>query len=31
VLKFDSHRFDSLGVMCLTSAISESIQVLSRF
>jgi hypothetical protein len=31
VLKFDSHKSDSLGVMRLASAISESVQVLSRF
>jgi hypothetical protein len=31
VLKFDSHRSDSLGVMLLTNSVTESIQILYRF
>jgi hypothetical protein len=31
VLKFDSHKSDSLGVMLLPNSISEYVQVLSRF
>jgi hypothetical protein len=31
VLNFEDHRSDSLGVMRLTSAISEFVQILSRF
>jgi hypothetical protein len=31
VLKFDSHRSDSLGVMLLTNSVTESVQILYRF
>jgi hypothetical protein len=31
VLKFDSHRFDSLGVMLFTNSVTESVQILYRF
>ena len=31
VLKFDSHRSDSLGVMLLTNSVIESVQILYRF
>jgi hypothetical protein len=31
VLKFDSHRFDSLGVMYFTNSVTESVQILYRF
>jgi hypothetical protein len=31
VLKFDSHRSDSLGVMLLTISVTESVQILYRF
>ena len=31
VLKFDSHRSDSLGVMLLTNSVTECVQILYRF
>jgi hypothetical protein len=31
VLKFDSHRSDSLGVMLFTNSVTESVQILCRF
>jgi hypothetical protein len=31
VLKFDSHRSDSLGVMLFTNSVTESAQILYRF
>jgi hypothetical protein len=31
VLKFDSHRSDSLGVMLFTNSVTESVQILYRF
>jgi hypothetical protein len=31
VLKFDSHRSDSLEVMLLTNSVTESVQILYRF
>jgi hypothetical protein len=31
VLKFDSHRSDSLGVMPFTNSVTESVQILYRF
>ena len=31
VLKFDSHRTDSLGVMLFTNSVTESVQILYRF
>jgi hypothetical protein len=31
VLKFDSHRTDSLGVMLFTNSVTESVQFLYRF
>jgi hypothetical protein len=31
VLKFDSHRSDSLGVMNFTNSVTESVQILYRF
>ena len=31
VLKFDSHRSDSLGVMLFTDSVTESVQILYRF
>jgi hypothetical protein len=31
VLKFDSHRSDSLGVMLFTNSVTESVQFLYRF
>jgi hypothetical protein len=31
VLKFDSHRFDGLGVMLFTNSVTESVQILYRF
>jgi hypothetical protein len=31
VLKFDSHRSDSLGVMLFTNLVTESVQILYRF
>jgi hypothetical protein len=31
VLKFDSHRSDSLGVMFFTNSVTESVQILYRF
>jgi hypothetical protein len=31
VLKFDSHRSDSLGVTIFTNSITESVQILYRF
>jgi hypothetical protein len=31
VLKFDSHRSDSLGVMIFTISVTESVQILYRF
>jgi hypothetical protein len=31
VLKFDSHRSDSLGVMIFTNSVTESVQILYRF
>jgi hypothetical protein len=31
VLKFDSHRSDSLGVMIFTNSVTESVQFLYRF
>jgi hypothetical protein len=31
VLKFDSHRPDSLGVMLFTNLVTESVQILYRF
>jgi hypothetical protein len=31
VLKFDSHRSDSLGVMRFTNSVTESVQILYRF
>jgi hypothetical protein len=31
VLKFDSHRSDSLGVMLFPNSITESVQILYRF
>jgi hypothetical protein len=31
VLKFDSHRSDSLGIMLFTSSVTESVQILYRF
>ena len=31
VLKFDSHRSDSLGVMLFTSSVTESVQIMYRF
>jgi hypothetical protein len=31
ILKFDSHRSDSLGVMLFTNSVTESVQILYRF
>jgi hypothetical protein len=31
LLKFDSHRSDSLGVMLFTNSVTESVQILYRF
>jgi hypothetical protein len=31
VLKFESHRSDSLGVMLFTNSVTESVQILYRF
>jgi hypothetical protein len=31
VIKFDSHRSDSLGVMLFTNSVTESVQILYRF
>jgi hypothetical protein len=31
VLKFDSHRSDSLGVMIFTNSVTESVKILYRF
>jgi hypothetical protein len=31
VLKFDSHRSDSLGVVLFTNSVTESVQILYRF
>jgi hypothetical protein len=31
VLKFDSYRYDSLGVMIFTNSVTESVQILYRF
>jgi hypothetical protein len=31
VLKFDSHRYDRLGVMLFTNSVTESVQILYRF
>jgi hypothetical protein len=31
VLKFDSHRSNSLGVMLFTNSVTESVQILYRF
>jgi hypothetical protein len=31
VIKFDSHRSDSLGVMLFTNLVTESVQILYRF
>jgi hypothetical protein len=31
VLKFDSHRTDSLGVVLFTNSVTESVQILYRF
>jgi hypothetical protein len=31
MLKFDSHRSDSLGVMFFTNSVTESVQILYRF
>jgi hypothetical protein len=31
VLKFDSHRSDSLGIMLFTNSVPESVQILYRF
>jgi hypothetical protein len=31
VLKFDSHRSDSLGVILFTNSVTESVQILYRF
>jgi hypothetical protein len=31
VLKFDSHKFDRLGVMLFTNSVTESVQILYRF
>jgi hypothetical protein len=31
VLKFDSHRSDSLGIMLFTNSVTESVQILYRF
>jgi hypothetical protein len=31
MLKFDSHRSDSLGVMLFTNSVTESVQILYRF
>jgi hypothetical protein len=31
VLKFDSHRSDSLGVMFFSNSVTESVQILYRF
>jgi hypothetical protein len=31
VLKFDSHRYDSLGVVLFTNSVTESVQILYRF
>jgi hypothetical protein len=31
VLKFDSHRSDSLEVMLFTNSVTESVQILYRF
>jgi uncharacterized membrane protein len=31
VLKFDSHRCDSLGVMLFTNSVTESVQIMYRF
>jgi hypothetical protein len=31
VLKFGSHRSDSLGVMLFTNSVTESVQILYRF
>jgi hypothetical protein len=31
VLKFDTHRSDSLGVMLFTNSVTESVQILYRF
>jgi hypothetical protein len=31
VLKFDSHRSDSLGVMLFTNSVTKSVQILYRF
>jgi hypothetical protein len=31
VLKFDSHRSDSIGVMFFTNSLTESVQILYRF
>jgi hypothetical protein len=31
VLRFDSHRSDSLGVMLFTNSVTESVQILYRF
>jgi hypothetical protein len=30
VLKFDSHRFDRLGVVLFTNSVTESVQILYR-
>jgi hypothetical protein len=31
VLKFDSHKSDSLGVILLANSVTESVQILYRF
>jgi hypothetical protein len=31
VIKFDSHRFDSLGIILFTNSVTESVQILYRF